>query len=302
MLILSLGDQVKTDLSMLIASALSVSAIYALRHVKLMRYTKYRVLNSGDSEIFNAYELPGFRHQGTDCASVQRFRESILHLSYPNEPSLDSAIRSMKWVRELQGDDKWQPPYRDVDDPNELLAQILGGQSGACRRCAFLLTGALVALGFRARLISCAAGFFESDDSHCMTEVWITELGKWVLLDPTHDVLFRIEGQLAGLYEVFSALRNGGALILEQGQAAQRSPVSVDYYRVVLKHIFVARTNEFFQDHHDRLWGFRRTSYLHFFDETVPAYPQKRKSTLFALAITMIIFSAVALLSVEVNC
>src|SRR5205807_593877 len=121
------------------------------------------------------------------------------------------------------------------------------GSSGACRRCAWLLVGILVALGITARLVCGAEGFEERLASHCMVEVWVPEMAKWVLLDPTLDTLFLVDHQAAGLYEVFDALRHHQSVTFDRRGSARLPAPSLAYYQRVLNHIFVARTNALFE-------------------------------------------------------
>src|ERR1700722_5290001 len=169
-----------------------IGAMWSVWRAKRMPFTKVIVRNLSDSSAFVSIDPPGFFQQPSESARRERFEAHVSHLMLPGESSLDTAVRLMKWVRGLQGDDKWRPPYRDLDDPDELLDSFQKGKSGGCRRCAIVLLAALVALGFKARLVGGTEGFDERLQSHCMVEIWVKEVKSWILLDPTLDTLLMV--------------------------------------------------------------------------------------------------------------
>jgi transglutaminase-like putative cysteine protease len=148
----------------------------------------------------------------------------------------------MRWVREMQGRN-WSPPYSDLDDPDELLDEMAAGKSGACRRCSRVLVGALLAMRLRARLVVGTPGFDQREVSHCLVEVWIGEMGKWVLLDPTFDTAFDLDGKPASLFEVYQAYREGEQQRLQfdrRGSTFLPAPAH-EFYRRALRHIYIAK-------------------------------------------------------------
>jgi hypothetical protein len=259
------------------ASALAVlaavSALWALllvRRVQHLHFTQTPVMNLSLPVAFWSSEAPGFRYQRLDSPRLKDFRQKLPLVWRPEEDSLDFSARAMKWVRALQSDHQWMPPYSDHDDPHRLLCQFELGTPGACRRFASFLTSTLVSFELNARLVGVTAGFSEGMGSHCMTEVWISELRKWVLLDPTLDTIFIIDNKPAGLFELFESLRSGRTVRFDRRGSLRMPAPSEAYYQQIMKHIFIATTNAFFDGYGVRPYGKKRLSFIHYCDDNLP--------------------------------
>jgi hypothetical protein len=227
---------------------------------------------------FLAETPPEFYDQPIESGQLRAFAKRVSHLTAPADRTFEGALRAMRWVREMQGQN-WDPPYQDIDDPHKLLDQMIAGHSGACRRCAHVLIGVLLAMGLRARLVAGTSGFDGREVSHCLVEVWIGDIGKWVLLDPAFDTTFHIDGKPASLFEVYQAYRHGQQQRVQfdrLGSILQPAPTH-EFYRGVFLHIYIAKSNAIFEGYAVRLIPYKQIGFMHHYDHKMTRYPQYRK-------------------------
>ena len=241
-------------------------------------FTKVPVSNLTNRAAFLAETPPEFYDQPIESGQLRAFAKRVSHLTAPADRTFEGALRAMRWVREMQGQN-WDPPYQDIDDPHKLLDQMIAGHSGACRRCAHVLIGVLLAMGLRARLVAGTSGFDGREVSHCLVEVWIGDIGKWVLLDPAFDTTFHIDGKPASLFEVYQAYRHGQQQRVQfdrLGSILQPAPTH-EFYRGVFLHIYVAKSNAIFEGYAVRLIPYKQIGFMHHYDHKMTRYPQYRK-------------------------
>jgi Transglutaminase-like superfamily len=269
----------------LIASVLIIFACVCIYFVSQMVVVKAKVYNSPDRLVFSARSLPDFVQQNRTSESLGQFRsylDDILSLEYPD--SLSKAVAIRQWVRRQQSQDKsvWSPPVRvNHEDPHRLLEEQRKGIPGSCRRFSYILTGALLSAGFDARVVSFTNSLLRRGvQRHVVVEVWIEELGKWVLLDPTYDTLILVDGRLASALEVQEAVIGGrlDAIAFERNGSMLEPHPKPEIYRRFCLHLFSAMSNAIFDGYAVRFLGPRRISFLHYSREA--AYPQLRKQLL----------------------
>lgn len=97
-------------------------------------------------------------------------------------------------------------------DANLVLDRVERGERFACREYTFVLTHALNAVQIPARMISVfRAGYYAGvGGGHAVTEAWIDDLGKWVLLDGQNGAVWRDHaGAPLGLLELQRLYRAG---------------------------------------------------------------------------------------------
>ena len=276
---------VRTHHLALAATALTAIGVACIRLLSQIVLVKARVYNAKDSLIFRERELPGFIEQNRKSEALARFRlhfEDILRVRHPDSLSKVVAIR--RWVRHQQSQDKsvWLPRARvNHENPHRLLKEQREGVPGACRRFSYILLGALLSAGFKARVVGFASTLNRRDSKqHAAVEVWLEELGQWVLLDPTCDTLVLVDGKVASAIDLHEAIvggdltriafqRNGGVLVPHP---------SPELYERFCRHLFVAMSNAVFDGHAVRIIGRKRIRFLHYSGEA--AYPEFRKQLL----------------------
>ena len=101
----------------------------------------------------------------------------------------------------------WQSrdfPYCPSWDPFEILDTVKNNWGfGMCTHWSALYAACAGALGFHARIVVI--------DHHCLNEVWVDELGKWILMDSAGDnnFVWEIDGRPINALELHEAARLG---------------------------------------------------------------------------------------------
>lgn len=250
-----------------------------------MVLVKARVYNAKDPVIFRARELQGFTEQDRNSEPLARFGlyvNDILKVQYPDSLSKVVAIRH--WVRLQQSQDGsvWSPPVRvNHEDPHQLVKEQKQGVPGSCRRFSYILLGALLSAGFRARIVGFVSTLNRRNvKQHAAVEVWLEELGQWVLLDPTYDTVILVDGKVASAIELHEAIVVGdlSRISFERNGGTLAPHPRAEFYQRYCRHLFVALSNAVFDGHAVRIAGRNRIRFLHYSREA--EYPEFRKRLL----------------------
>ncbi len=123
-----------------------------------------------------------------DAAGAARL---AARLPRPQASALATAEMLLGWVT-----DRWRPGDGSHDashDANVVLARVERGERFACGQYTVVLTHALNAMQIPARPISLFRRDYYADQGtgHVVTEAWIDELGKWVMLDGQNGAVWR---------------------------------------------------------------------------------------------------------------
>jgi len=188
------------------------------------------------------------------------------------------------------------PPEADSGDvdPGILLEQQHAITPGACRRFGYILAGALVSVGIPARLVSLQA-FFTDGLGHIMVEAWIDDLNKWILVDPTTDTMFLVDGRYASLLELRKALLSGSLdrIRFERNGSILEPGPKMEYFAKISRHAFFFPNECFFTDPPRTKASVWRTRMIHYVDEHATPYPVSARS---ALLVGVVAFVACGLL------
>jgi hypothetical protein len=192
------------------AALLLTAAAFQARFWTNLTFRRAKVINVGNAQEFSTKLPTGMVCQNKDSHAVRQFRSAMPSLS--DAPlSIERAIQIRRWVRSLQSDSRAQwVPVNDsgVTDPSALRQELAQQHPGACRRLAYVAAAALIADGYHARVVGAVTGIDTRAKGHTMTEVWVPEFRKWVLLDATFDVTYMIRGTPASLLDVHCLLRD----------------------------------------------------------------------------------------------
>ena len=186
-------------------------------------------------EPVNAGSLAQLRNQANDHAGAQRWA-ALLELEDALRGDGDywtsfwgPACAIARWhegregARELlraQGMLAWATNYWqhsgishvDVPDANLVLERVGNGERFACLEYTIVLTQALNAVRIPARRMSLYRSGYHTGagTAHAVTEAWIDDLGKWVLLDGQNGATWRdAEGVPLGALELQQRYRDG---------------------------------------------------------------------------------------------
>lgn len=100
------------------------------------------------------------------------------------------------------------PPW----DANAALEMIRSGRTGGyCAQYAVVFVQACAAMGWPARYLDIKPLDPKDGYGHITVEVWSNQFNRWVVLDPTMDATFELDGRPLSALEVHEALVNGRA-------------------------------------------------------------------------------------------
>ncbi len=77
-----------------------------------------------------------------------------------------------------------------------------------CRGMAIILCGVLRAYGFQANVVECYSDDSNSPEIHVVCEVFCEDLNKTILLDPSNNLIYYLDGQPLSLFELREAMIN----------------------------------------------------------------------------------------------
>jgi hypothetical protein len=153
----------------------------------------------------------------------------------PVETAQATALATLAWVTS-----RWRhsgthhAPGRDANIVLDLIAQ---GQRFACREYTIVLTQALNALHIPARPLGLYREGYHSGmgTGHAVTEAWLDDLGRWVVLDGQNGATWRdASGNLLGVGELQQMLtRNGHPAFVGSGPnfEAETAEAWMTYFR-----------------------------------------------------------------------
>jgi hypothetical protein len=237
--------------------------------------------------------------QGLESIGLLKFRARIAPLLKPERNTVDTIAALRHWTRAQQSSEPqlWMfSPNADSGDvdPGILLEQQHSFRPGACRRFGYILAGALVSAGIPARLVSLQATL-RDDLGHIMVEAWVDELGKWILVDPTGDTMFLVDGHYASLLELRRALLSDELKRIgfeRNGSSLEPTP-KLQYFTKISRHAFVFRNESYFADPPLDKASLSRIQVLHYVDEYAAPYPEVTKKALLAAAATLMACSVI---------
>jgi hypothetical protein len=113
-----------------------------------------------------------------------RSRERLDQVAAPGRTQLEKVVLLRHWARSQweSGGKFYYPPWDAVEILD--LARRHGNR-GFCAQYAIVFAQACQSLGLHVRY---------GELGHFLTEVWIDELGHWVVMDPTEDVYYERDG------------------------------------------------------------------------------------------------------------
>lgn len=143
------------------------------------------------------------------------------------------------WVRS-----RWDHHGRNVPqkrDPISILEEAAAGSQFRCVEYAQVLSAALNAVGIPARVVGLMmadAATREVGAGHVVTEAWLPDRQKWIMIDPQWDITPELKGRPLNAVEFQQALASraaGLSIDSRSGTAAER------YYAWIAPYLFYFR-------------------------------------------------------------
>ena len=126
---------------------------------------------------------------------------------------LEKISRLKKWATNYFHFDGKQLPGRIYDETSCYDLVITAKKEGYalnCRYISLIFTQILLSAGFRARWVICNSMDLRDTECHCVTEVYIDQIGKWIVVDPALGLFyFNKKGELLNLIEMRKMIAKG---------------------------------------------------------------------------------------------
>ncbi|HVM61979.1 MAG TPA: S41 family peptidase [Verrucomicrobiae bacterium] len=160
-----------------------------------------------------------FTYQSMQDPDLTRFRDTWkLESIAGNGDDASRVLNLLHWVHTQVRHDgnSTNPEPRNALHLLEVCQKE--GRGVNCRMMATILNEACLALGYKARHITCLPLDKGDTDCHVITAVWLEGLQKWVYFDPTFEAYFTDpQGILLSFPEVRTRMIKGEPLVLSKG-------------------------------------------------------------------------------------
>ena len=183
-----------------------------------------------------------FRYMSPNNPDLVRLREKFNLDSVAGAGNEISKIKNLlHWVHNIVPHDggSFNPEVKNTIAMIELCQKENRGVN--CRMLAQMLTEVYLAMGFKARFVTCMPRDYVSD-CHVITTVYSNTLNKWLWVDPTHEAYVMDEnGVMLSIAEVRERLRNDQPLQLnEDANWNNRQKTYKEYYldRYMAKNLY----------------------------------------------------------------
>lgn len=149
----------------------------------------YSTTNKGTFLKFDLIKIAGKGNELSKLSKLKKWAESILHFS--GKPLADQRYDGTY--------------YEDI-----IFNAQKDGFALNCRYISFIFTQILLSAGFKARWVICKSMDLRDTECHCVTEVFVNTLDKWIVIDPAfRKMYFNRKGDILNLVEIRQLLAKG---------------------------------------------------------------------------------------------
>lgn len=120
---------------------------------------------------------------------------------------IERVLSISRWVRSRWNHNGSNTPKKD--DPISILREAATGKQFRCVEYSIVLSGALNALGFPSRVLGLMTNDVETKPTgagHVVSEAYVPDLKKWVMVDGQWDVVPLVSGVPASAVELAEAI------------------------------------------------------------------------------------------------
>ena len=110
-----------------------------------------------------------------------------------------------------------------------------------CRYISYIFCQMLLSVGFKARWVVCLSSDLYNNECHCVTEVYVNKLKKWVVVDASFGTFYFGErGELLNLYEMRNLYVNGKMPILVADDSKHVKNIQLYWIKNIFRFRFIA--------------------------------------------------------------
>jgi len=147
-----------------------------------------------------------FTFDPVDVLAEYRRRENLDAIVATARTEFERAVALMHWASA-----QWElgrpDPYPPIDALTILRDIRAGRTAGFCAQYNYVFVQAVQSFGGRARYVTIRG--------HEVTEVWLSDLRKWICFDPTHDSYYTdAAGAPLSVHEISAAVKRGAPVAL----------------------------------------------------------------------------------------
>lgn len=165
-----------------------------------------------DHDLAAGEAAPSWSYASPDDPALTELRERYgLARVIEGEPELDAIFALLDWAYRIVEHDGGAQNPEPRSALNILHACETTGARVNCRMKAIVLCEACLAVGLRARYVTCLPAI-DDGDCHAITMVYADSLTKWVTVDPSFNTYFLGDGgTMLNVIEARQAYRSGQA-------------------------------------------------------------------------------------------
>lgn len=192
---------------------------------------KLKKSNAYKAEAENV--ISKFEYQPKEHPNLQRVRE---YFQLDTIPGKDNELEHIKnllhFVHDNIRHDGSRMTICEFDAIDLYNYYKATGNGVNCRMLAITLCDIYLAMGYKARVVTCLAADPNDPDCHVINSVWSETLQKWLYIDPTMDAWVMDEnGTMLSIAEVRERLIDGRELVLcPTANWNHESPQTKEYY------------------------------------------------------------------------
>lgn len=192
-----------------------------------------KLQNAGAYCKENADTFPAFQYQSMDDVNLKELRDYFkLDEVAGNGDEISRIKNLLSFCNKLIVHDGSNYAFAELDAIDLYHYHKVTGKGINCRQMATVMMEMYLAMGFKARLVSCMPMASNDYDSHVINCVWSETLNKWLWMDPSFNAWVMDEnGNLLSIAEVRERLVDNRPLVLnEEAIHNGTEKQTVDYY------------------------------------------------------------------------
>lgn len=163
------------------------------------------IKNNQEFQVSDSIQIEYMRNQ----SEYERLDEKYHFPSFVGEKDLEKSLNLLDWINKHI---KHTGNYDNSDRQDALtLLQVAYNKDYGinCLAMSIILCECLLAVDVKARVMYMMPKSANDGDNHVVVEAFISELNKWIMLDPTYgSYCLNSEGEILNLYEMRNYIAN----------------------------------------------------------------------------------------------
>jgi len=164
-----------------------------------------------------------FTYDSVDVLRSYREQEKLDAVIAEAATTFEKTVKVMQWAR-----NQWEPgrpdPYPPINAIRTLQEIRSGRTGGFCAQYNYVFVQAMQSFGITARYVTIR--------NHEVTEVWISELGKWVCFDPLFSAYYTNQAKLPlSVYEIYKSLKQNQPIVIQAQKPIKNTEIHLSQFK-----------------------------------------------------------------------